>query len=192
MMIDYAILGLLSWKPLTGYDVKRVMQDSPFLYWSGNNNQIYKALTKLLENGFVTNQVQYQESAPNKKIYSITESGMDALIRWVMSEEPEAPEVKKTFLIQLSWAGRLEPEKVSRLLDRYENVMTQQLAMRREEKRREKNFPNRSEQEHFVWEMLYDNFVVMCEAELRWIQQFREGLEHFRRENEHEFQKDRT
>lgn len=192
MMIDYAILGLLSWKPLTGYDVKRVMQDSPFLYWSGNNNQIYKALTKLLENGFVTNQVQYQESAPNKKIYSITESGMDALIRWVMSEEPEAPEVKKTFLIQLSWAGRLEPEKVSRLLDRYENVMTQQLAMHREEKRREKNFPNRSEQEHFVWEMLYDNFVVMCEAELRWIQQFREGLEHFRRENEHEFQKDRT
>ncbi len=192
MMIDYAILGLLSWKPLTGYDVKRVMQDSPFLYWSGNNNQIYKALTKLLENGFVTNQVQYQESAPNKKIYSITESGMDALIRWVMSEEPEAPEVKKAFLIQLSWAGRLEPEKVSRLLDRYENVMTQQLAMHREEKRREKNFPNRSEQEHFVWEMLYDNFVVMCEAELRWIQQFREGLEHFRRENEHEFQKDRT
>ena len=192
MMIDYAILGLLSWKPLTGYDVKRVMQDSPFLYWSGNNNQIYKALTKLLENGFVTNQVQYQESAPNKKIYSITESGMDALIRWVMSEEPEAPEVKKTFLIQLSWAGRLEPDKVSQLLDRYENVMTQQLAMHREEKRREKNFPNRSEQEHFVWEMLYDNFVVMCEAELRWIQQFREGLEHFRRENEHEFQKDRT
>ena len=35
MQIDYAILGLLSWKPLTGYDVKRVMQDSPFLYWSG-------------------------------------------------------------------------------------------------------------------------------------------------------------
>ena len=35
MMIDHAILGLLSWKPLTGYDVKRVMQDSPFLYWSG-------------------------------------------------------------------------------------------------------------------------------------------------------------
>ena len=24
MMIDHAILGLLSWKPLTGYDVKRV------------------------------------------------------------------------------------------------------------------------------------------------------------------------
>ena len=62
----------------------------------------------------------------------------------------------------------------------YEKIMIQQLAMHREEKRREKNFPNRSEQEHFVWEMLYDNYVIMCEAELRWIQQFREGLEHFK------------
>ena len=132
MMIDYAILGLLSWKPLTGYDVKRVMQDSPFLYWSGNNNQIYKALMRLLENGFVTNEIQYQESAPNKKIYSITESGMSELLRWVMSEEPEVPEFKKTFLIQLSWAGCLEKEKVEELLARYEKIMTQQLAMRRE------------------------------------------------------------
>lgn len=64
MIIDYAILGLLSWKPLTGYDVKRVMQGSSFLYWSGNNNQIYKTLVKLLESGFVTNEIQYQENAP--------------------------------------------------------------------------------------------------------------------------------
>lgn len=181
MMIDYAILGLLSWKPLTGYDVKRVMQDSPFLYWSGNNNQIYKALTKLLEKGFVTNEIQYQESAPNKKIYSITESGLSELIRWVTSEEPEIPEYKKNFLIQLSWAGRLESEKIDELLAKYEKTMTQQLAMRKEEKRREKNFPNRSEQERFVWEMIYGNFVQMCEAELRWIKQFREGLEHYKK-----------
>ncbi len=117
---------------------------------------------KLLENGFVTNEIQYQESAPNKKIYSITESGLAELIRWVTGEEPEIPEYKKTFLIQLSWAGRLEPEKIDELLTKYEETMTQQLAMRKEEKRREKNFPNRTKQEHFVWEMIYDNFVRIC------------------------------
>ena len=164
MTIDYAILGLLSWKPLTGYDVKRVMQESPFLYWSGNNNQIYKALVKLLENGFATSEVQYQESTPNKKIYSIT----------------EIPEFKKTFLIQLSWSGLLEPEEIDELLTKYEKTMTQQLAMHKEEKRREKDFPNRSEQEHFVWEMIYHNYCVTCEAELQWIQQFREGLKKYR------------
>ena len=69
--IDYTILGMLSWKPMTGYDMKRMMQDSPVMYWSGNNNQIYKALVQLLDMGLVTNEVQYQESAPNKKVYSI-------------------------------------------------------------------------------------------------------------------------
>ena len=180
MTIDYAILGLLSWKPLTGYDVKRVMQESPFLYWSGNNNQIYKALVKLLENGFATSEVQYQESTPNKKIYSITEAGAAELRKWVISTEPEIPELKKTFLIQLSWSGLLEPEEIDELLTKYEKTMTQQLAMHKEEKRREKDFPNRSEQEHFVWEMIYHNYCVTCEAELQWIQQFREGLKKYR------------
>ena len=73
--IDYTILGMLSWRPMTGYDMKRMMQDSPVMYWSGNNNQIYKALVQLLDMGYVTNEVQYQESAPNKKVYSITEVG---------------------------------------------------------------------------------------------------------------------
>ena len=49
--IDYTILGMLSWKPMTGYDMKRMMQDSPVMYWSGNNNQIYKALVQLLDMG---------------------------------------------------------------------------------------------------------------------------------------------
>lgn len=40
MNIQHAMLGLLRNKPLTGYDMKKAMQNSPFLYWSGNNSQI--------------------------------------------------------------------------------------------------------------------------------------------------------
>ena len=40
MTIKYAMLGFLSWRPLAGYDIKKLMVDSPVLYWSGNNNQI--------------------------------------------------------------------------------------------------------------------------------------------------------
>ena len=43
MSIHHAILGLLSWKPHTGYDLKKVFEDSAFMHWSGNNNQIYRA-----------------------------------------------------------------------------------------------------------------------------------------------------
>lgn len=174
--IDYTILGMLSWKPMTGYDMKRMMQDSPVMYWSGNNNQIYKALVQLLDMGYVTNELQYQESAPNKKVYSITDSGKAALEAWILETEPEIPEFKKAFLIQISWAGLMEKEKIDQLLARYEEQVREQIAMRQEEKRRQKYFPNRSEQERYVWDQIYDNLCQSYEAELQWTVQFREGL----------------
>jgi len=67
MLINYAILGILSCKSMTGYDIKKVIQNSTFLYWSGNNNQVYKSLTELLNKGFVTNVVKHQEGSPTKK-----------------------------------------------------------------------------------------------------------------------------
>jgi DNA-binding PadR family transcriptional regulator len=54
MLINNAILGLLSYRPMTGYEIKKIIQDSSYMHWSGNNNQIYKALLELAEDGFVT------------------------------------------------------------------------------------------------------------------------------------------
>ncbi|MNE74001.1 Transcriptional regulator PadR-like family protein [compost metagenome] len=61
------------------------------MYWSGNNNQSYKALIELLNEGYVTNEVQHQENLPSKKIYTITAAGQQELRRWVLSY-PERPE----------------------------------------------------------------------------------------------------
>ena len=36
--------------------------------------------------------------------------------------------------------------------------------------------PNRSEQEHYVWDQIYDNLCQSYEAELQWTLRFREGL----------------
>jgi DNA-binding PadR family transcriptional regulator len=49
MTINFAVLGILSYQPMSGYDLKKIMQDSVYMHWSGNNNQIYKALLELLE-----------------------------------------------------------------------------------------------------------------------------------------------
>ncbi|RPI32756.1 MAG: DUF4180 domain-containing protein, partial [Chloroflexota bacterium] len=42
MDIKFAILGYLSWRPFSGYDLKKLFADSAAFYWSGNNNQIYR------------------------------------------------------------------------------------------------------------------------------------------------------
>ena len=51
MDIQNALLSMLSVKPMTGYDLKKAMQESAYMHWSGNNNQIYKALLALQEEG---------------------------------------------------------------------------------------------------------------------------------------------
>jgi DNA-binding PadR family transcriptional regulator len=67
MSIKLAILGILSWKPSTGYELKNIFEDSSFMYWSGNNNQIYKALINLENEDLVTSKVVHQDKSLSKK-----------------------------------------------------------------------------------------------------------------------------
>jgi PadR family transcriptional regulator, regulatory protein AphA len=177
MTIQYAILGLLSSQPLSGYDVKKLFVDSAILYWSGNNNQIYKALLQLHEEGLVRQEIQYQEYLPAKKIYTITEKGQAALKVWVLST-PELPEVHNTFLIQLSWADLLTEEELDALLKRYEEEVQVQLLMQQEKVRRMQPSSARTPREAYLWEMTSKNIISVYENELTWVRQVREGLLH--------------
>jgi len=172
MTIDYAILGILSDRSVTGYDLKKIIQELPFMYWSGNNNQIYKSLVELLHEGLVTNEVHHQESSPSKKIYTITQEGLDELKDWVRTS-PEPPELKKSFLIQLAWSDQLSAEELNTLLSGYENEIRMQILMQQEKKRRQPFSPSRSSREVQLWNLIYDNLISSYENELNWVQKVR-------------------
>ena len=176
MTIDYAILGLLSWKPCTGYELKKIFEESAFMYWSGNNNQIYKSLVRLLDDGMVTNEVLHRESSPSKKIYTITEAGRWYLRNWIASS-PESPEFKKTFLIQLAWSDQLDDGELEELLSKYEKEVNIQIMMYREKWKRGQYSPGRSKREIFLWDEIYENLISSCQNELDWIGRLREGLD---------------
>jgi PadR family transcriptional regulator, regulatory protein AphA len=176
MIIQYAILGLLSWQPFSGYDLKKIISDSTVFYWSGNNNQIYRTLVQLHEEGMVTQQVQYQESLPAKKIYTITEKGREDLRKWLLSA-PELPELHNNFLIQLAWADQLSEEEIDALLAKYEEELHLQLKMQAESNRRGKEqTPARSPREVFLWKKIMENVMLSYQRELDWVRQFREEM----------------
>lgn len=175
MSIQLAILGILSWKPSTGYELKKIFEDSSFMYWSGNNNQIYKALMNLQKENLVTSEVIHQDSSPSKKIYTITEKGLKELKKWLMSS-PEAPEIRKTFLVQLAWSDTLSNEELSEMLSKYEQEIKLQLIMQKEKQRRAINSPNRNPRERLIWEMISENIISTYNNELNWIRKTRERL----------------
>ena len=64
MSLTHTILGFLSWKPFTGYELKKLFSETDFIYWSGNNNQIYTTLVKLHKEGLV-----FEEVTPTQRSY---------------------------------------------------------------------------------------------------------------------------
>jgi PadR family transcriptional regulator, regulatory protein AphA len=175
-MIQYAILGLLSWQPFTGYDLKRIISDSDIFYWSGNNNQIYRTLIQLHDSELVSQQVEYQESLPARKVYTITDKGREELRRWVLST-PELPELHNTFLIQLAWADQLSDDQLDTLLQTYEAEVAVQLRMQEEKARRKSVMPERTAREVFLWARISENILASYQNELNWVRAVRRDLE---------------
>jgi DNA-binding PadR family transcriptional regulator len=168
MDLNDTILGLLSWKPASGYDLKRIIAESEIFYWSGNNNQIYKSLLELEKEGLVTHLVQVQESLPAKKIYSITEQGCLKLYQSLLAA-PELPELHKGFLIQLAWTESLPDEEILALLAKYEDEIANRLLMHQAQAARPGNTPARSPREKYVWKRIADNIIATYQAELDWV-----------------------
>lgn len=171
-----AILGLLSWKPLSGYDLKRMISDSEVFYWSGNNNQIYKSLIELQEEGLVTHRLQVQESLPAKKIYSLTPAGL-AELRQRLLAEPETPEWHNSFLVQLAWTEELTDGEILALLAAYEAGLTDRLRLLEGRASRPAAAPNRSRREAFIWQRIHANLLSACQNELTWVRQTRQEFE---------------
>ncbi|MVO98263.1 DUF4180 domain-containing protein [Paenibacillus lutrae] len=175
MSIQLAILGILSWKSSTGYELKKIFEESSFMYWSGNNNQIYKALMNLENDDFVTSEVVHQDNSPSKKIYTLTEEGLKELKKWLVSSS-EAPEIKKTFLVQLAWSDLLSNQELSEILSKYESEIKLQLIMQKEKYRRALHSPNRSRRESLIWEMISENIISTYNNELNWVRETRQRL----------------
>jgi PadR family transcriptional regulator, regulatory protein AphA len=176
MSVEFAILGLLSWKQMSGYDVKKVIAESDIFYWSGNNNQVYNSLVALNRAGFVTQEIQYQASLPAKKLYSITDKGRAALRDWLRTA-PELPELRNTFLVQLAWADALSGEELDSLLGQYEDETAIQVRMRTERASADQQqAPNRTSRERYLWEQIIQHQAAGFQSELEWIRNLRAGL----------------
>lgn len=100
-MLKHGILGLLNYGSMTGYDIMRIFKDSLNFFWTAQTSQIYRELQTLKSKGWVTDRNISQSGKPDKKMFSITESGKEELNRWLMEDdtgfESKSPILMKTF-----------------------------------------------------------------------------------------------
>ena len=134
MSLKHALLGFLSYQPMTGYDLKQHFDRSIYYFWNAKLSQIYPTLNRMREDGLLTMDVDYQEDRPNRKVYHITETGREEMHRWLQEPVDVAP-VRDAFLIKMFFGGKLEVEEMLAQLRRHLTLHQEQLAAYQEKVR---------------------------------------------------------
>src|SRR5215470_17304157 len=87
--LGYAILSLLARASLSGYDIAREMKrPHAFFYGQAQTSQIYPELARLQEAGLITSTVVEQQGKPDRRVYAISETGMQQLRTWLVEPTP--------------------------------------------------------------------------------------------------------
>ncbi|MER7011771.1 PadR family transcriptional regulator [Saccharopolyspora sp. NPDC000359] len=159
MSIGLTLLGLLEGGPGYGYDLKRAYDAhfghaKPLAY-----GQVYSTLARLLRDGLVEVDGVESGDGPDRKRYSITESGRQRLEEWLSTPEKPVAELHNTLHTKLVLAAR-SGRNATAVLDRQRQA---HLARMRELTRR-KAEAEPGEQ------LVHDFALFHLDADLRWLE----------------------
>lgn len=112
MSLQFALLGFLNYYPLTGYQLKQVMDISTANFWHAKQSQIYTTLKKMEEDGYVVSEIEAQDGRPDRRVYTITEAGQTALQEWLLDPITELQPQKELLLLKLFFSARVDRQVV--------------------------------------------------------------------------------
>ncbi len=114
----FAILGLLSWKPMSGYDIKKLVEMGLSHFWSASYGQLFPTLNRLVEEGLAARRSDCGHKKRKRHVYAITSKGRRRFESW-LREPSEPPRVRNEFELKFFLSSRLPAEKSIRLLKEY-------------------------------------------------------------------------
>ena len=116
MDVKTVCLGMLTDGPASGYDLKKEFESSFAHFFAAGYGSIYPALSALAEDGLVVCELVPQEGKPDRKVYQITDTGHQFLLKALENETP-FHKVRSEFLAQMCFAHLMRPETVEAVLD---------------------------------------------------------------------------
>lgn len=120
--VEVALLGLLSIRPMTGYEIRKSYARGLAPWWDTPRTQIYPKLRDLERRGLVRDEVVVQQGKPNKRLYAIEPAGAEALTTW-LSGEIGWPAMKHHMMMRLFFGNQLPAPVNRRLLAGYQERM---------------------------------------------------------------------
>jgi PadR family transcriptional regulator AphA len=178
--LEYAILGFLTYRPLSGYDLKKFFDESVRHFWSATQSQIYRTLGRMAEDGWVRVEMVEQEDRPDRKVYHITDEGRAELRRW-LTTPLDLPKIRHKWLVKVFFAHQLSDEEIVALFEAHAEKLHQKLELFRTGVQAviERRFAEMgSERARRLWQFTLDYGIAHLEWELQWVESALEELQH--------------
>jgi DNA-binding PadR family transcriptional regulator len=178
MSLDHAILGFLTYRPYTGYDLKKIFDTSVRHFWPAHQSQIYRTLNRLSENGFVEMEKVEQENRPARKQYTITEEGRRELHRWMTTPLPFG-EYRSAAMIQVFFAGQLSNQEIVQVYRRAADFIRQGLEQYDQIPKQIEAYSEivQSPRDFFFWMQTLEIGMMTARTNLEWIVRVIEQIE---------------
>lgn len=170
-MLDYIILGMVYDVNLTGYDIKKYIENGIGVFYKASYGSLYPALKKLTEKGFLT---MYEEplGGRQKNYYKITNEGKKVFLDWLVLPI-NVLDGTNTHLAKVYFFDKLSSDIRERQLLEYEinneNYLRKLQAL-------ENDFDKMENKDCFYYKLstLYYGICITQET-LRWCRHIREG-----------------
>ena len=169
-MIDYVVMGMVLDKEMTGYDIKKEVENTIGNFYKANYGRLYPALSKLADKGYLTMNEQMQGKRL-KKYYKTTELGKEAFLEW-LSAPVDLTMSPDAHLTQIFFYGELPKDIRDKRLQEYEYYTEQSLQQLQS---MAKMLPDgdMSDQDYFGISTLYFG-LQNAQNTLRWLKHIRE------------------
>ena len=155
MPLKHAILGLLNYADMTGYDIDRYFKSSIAFFWHAQTSQIYKQLTTLTD----------------KKVFHITEEGKLELHRWLADAElSDIMKYKNPLLIKIFFSSEIDIDQTMRLLEKYIRECSEVIDHMNEDLNKIPDFEAQihKDNESFYWGMTMTYGFMYYQNEIKW------------------------
>lgn len=171
----YAILGILSLSPCSGYDIKKYSDKVLSGFWNENFGHIYPTLKMMLEDGLI--EIVSKEKNEKKIKYGITERGKQELEAWLLEETSQQP-MRSEFLLKLLFSSSQPREKVIHMLENYKKLheknLEKYLGM---QKNLEQGNQDISKERVFFIKAVLRRGIISSEAVIHWCDETIEELQ---------------
>jgi PadR family transcriptional regulator, regulatory protein AphA len=107
MSLSHALLGLLSVRSASGYDLMKSFETSLANVWPATQSQVYGELARLADTGLIEVIAQ---GPRGRKEYALTDAGLAELRLWLTDPRPEPPR-RSEGLLRVFFLDVLSPEQ---------------------------------------------------------------------------------